>query len=58
MDVLDVVMNIKETLEGGGRWVEKRHKATLLMLFNCIKKILTTKPNKKGQKAPISHGFE
>ena len=58
MDVLEVVMNIKGTLGGGGRGVEKRHKATLLMLLNCIKKILTTKPNKKGQKATMSHVYE
>ena len=37
---------------------KKRHKATLLMLVNCINKISTTKSNEKEQKTTMNNVHE
>ena len=55
MHVLEVETDIRVTLRG---WGKKRHKATLLMLLNCIKKISTTKTNEKEQKTTMNHVYE
>ena len=53
MYVLEVETDIRVTLGG-----EKRHKATLLMLFNYINKISTTKTNEKEQKTTMNNVYE
>ena len=53
MYVIEVEMDIRATL---GR--KKRHKATLLMLLNCINKISTTKTNEKEQKTTMNNVYE
>ena len=37
---------------------KKRHKATFLMLLNCINKISTTKTNEKEQKTTMNNVYE
>ena len=37
---------------------KKRHKATLLMLVNCINKISTTKTDEKEQKTTMNNVYE
>ena len=51
--VLEVETNIRVTLVG-----EKRRKATLLMLLDCINKISITKTNEKEQKTTMNNVYE
>ena len=53
MYILEVETDIRVTLGG-----KKRHKATLFMLLNCIKKISTTKTNEKEQKTTMNNFYE
>ena len=53
MYVSEVETDIRVTLGG-----KKRHKATLLMLLNCINKISTAKTNEKEQKTTMDNVYE
>ena len=52
MYVLEVETDIRVTLGG-----KKRHKATLLMLLNCINKISSTKTNEKERKTTMNNVY-
>ena len=57
MYILEVETDIRVTLGGGREW-EKRHKAILLILLNCINKISVTKTNEKEQKTTMNNVYE
>ena len=53
MYVLEVETDIWGNFRG-----KKRHKATLLMLLNCINEIPRTKTNEKVQKITMNNVYE